>query len=100
MLNLASTSSTLEGYHQRFLDEGLPDELSREAFARFDPKKYSPELVEAGRDDWQLRTLDEYRSYVAFAEFNVELADVGFAWDVIGTSVRLVPAQMLHVEPC
>src|SRR5437763_1942992 len=66
MLNLASSHATLDHFHQKFLDDGFPAELSREAFAKFDAKAYAPALLENGRHDWTL--IEVYAPHMTDAE--------------------------------
>jgi hypothetical protein len=100
MLDLAPRSSTLDAFHQRFLDDAFPPELSRAAFAAFDAGAYDAPLRARGVRAFQLRALDEYRSQVAFTELLAELTEMGFSWDVLGTAVRIVRDEARHVELC
>jgi hypothetical protein len=100
MLNLAFTKSAVDAFNQKFLDDALPPELSRQAFAAFDPTRYDPRSLAIGLNAWQLRTLDEYRSQVAFTELLGELTQIGYAVDVLGTAVRVVRDEARHVELC
>jgi hypothetical protein len=100
MLNLTPTPSALSTFHTRFLDSDLPSELSTAAFERFDASTYDGEVLARGRNAWELRTMDEYRSQVAFTELLFELTQMGFAFDVLGTGVRVVRDEARHVELC
>lgn len=100
MLNLARSQSACDVLHQRFLDDALPKEVSRAAFEAFKPSAYDRESLELGRVAWEMRTLDEYRSQVAFTELLMELTEMGFAFDILGTAVRVVRDEARHVELC
>jgi hypothetical protein len=100
MLNLTPTQSALSTFHARFLDDDMPSELSAAAFERFEPARYDAEALARGRTAWSLRTVDEYRSQVAFTELLFELTQIGFAFDILGTAVRVVRDEARHVELC
>jgi hypothetical protein len=100
VLQLGSVSPTLDTFSQHFFDDALPEALSMRSFEAFDRSRYSAEVLLQGRLDWELRTLDEYRSQVAFTEFLLELTEVGFAFDVLNTAVRLVRDEARHTELC
>lgn len=99
-LDLTPSHQALDTWHQRFEDDSLPPELSRKAFSAFDASAYSAEEIEWGRAAWQMRTLDEYRSQVAFTELLHELTQFGASFDVIGTCIRVVRDEARHVELC
>ncbi len=100
MLNLGFTQSALTTFHTRFHDEGMPEGLSSRDFAGFDRRGYDARDCARGAKAWQLRALDEYRSQVAFSELLMELTECGFAFDVLGTAVRVVRDEARHVELC
>lgn len=100
MLNLGFTQSALTTFHTRFHDEGLPEGLSSRDFAGFDRGAYDARDCARGARAWQLRALDEYRSQVAFTELLMELTECGFAFDILGTAVRVVRDEARHVELC
>ncbi len=100
MLNLGFTQSALTTFHTRFQDEAMPEGLSSRDFAAFDKKAYDAEACARGAKAWQLRALDEYRSQVAFTELLMELTECGFAFDILGTAVRVVRDEARHVELC
>lgn len=100
MLNLNITQSALSTFHMKFLDGDLPDDLSLAAFQRFDKSAYDEEALARARVAWGLRTLDEYRSQVAFTELLSRLTQTGFAFDILGTAVRVVRDEARHVELC
>jgi hypothetical protein len=100
VLNLSASGSAADTFHQRFLDESFPCELSRKAFAAFKRGAYDRSAVNVGRRTWQHRALDEYRSQVAFTELLMLLTDLGFAFDILGTCVRVVRDEARHVELC
>src|SRR6476620_9766720 len=100
MLDLRSSSRVLARFHDRFHDDGLPTDLSLQAFARFDPGAYDAASLEWGLGAWQARLLDEYRSQVAFTDLLLQLTELGFSFDVLGTAVRLVRDEARHVELC
>ena len=100
MLDLSSVNRTLRLHASRFHDDSLPPALKLEAFARFDRRAFSPREVAIGRDAWQHRTLDEYRSMVGLAEFLDELGQLGVAFEGVTTAVRVVRDEARHVELC
>jgi hypothetical protein len=100
MLDLTPSDATLDSYSQRFLDESLPGGLSRKDFSAFDASAYEPPLLVAGRDAWRRRTLDEYRSQLAFTQFLSEITQLGFAWDALSMGVRVVRDEARHTELC
>jgi hypothetical protein len=99
-LDLTPASDKAAAYHERFVEETLPDELKLAAFEAFDPSAYDDEQLSRGRRAWQLRALDEYRSLAAFADLLALLARMGAASDLIGTCARLVRDEDRHVELC
>lgn len=99
-LELASVHPVFAAHQRRFFDESLPPALSARAFTRFDAGTYSPEELRWGREAWQLRTLDEYRSYVGFTEFLENANALGLGFDVLSTAVRTVRDEARHVELC
>ena len=100
MLNLNVTRSALSTFHTKFLDGDLPAELSQAAFEKFDASVYDAHSLAVARHAWALRTMDEYRSQVAFTVLLTELTMAGFAFDVLGTGVRVVRDEARHVELC
>jgi hypothetical protein len=100
VLDLSPSHRALDTFQQRFLAEGLGSAVSPKAFAAFDPLRYSPEQLSFARADWESRTLDEYRSQVAFTELLMELTEVGFSYDALGTCIRVVRDESRHVELC
>lgn len=100
MLDLRAIDGALDTFHQRFQDDSLPESLSREAFAAFDKRRYDAATLDWGVRAWQLRTLDEYRSQVAFTELLHELTQLGCSFDIVGTAVRVVRDEARHVELC
>lgn len=100
MLNLAAVDRGLASVQRRFFDEALPSALSAEAFAAFDATRYDPETLAWGRESWQLRTLDEYRSQVGFTELLMEVTELGCAFDTVTAAVRVVRDEARHVELC
>src|SRR5262249_34625565 len=100
MLDLRSASRVLGKFHDRFHDDALPSDLSLEAFAAFDRGAYDAASLEWGLGAWQARLLDEYRSQVAFTDLLLQLTELGFSFDVLGTAVRVVRDEARHVELC
>jgi hypothetical protein len=100
MLDLRSTSRVLATYHHRFQDDMLPKELSLQSFAAFDRGAYDAASLDWGLGAWQARLLDEYRSQVAFTDMLLQLTELGFSFDVLGTAVRVVRDEARHVELC
>jgi hypothetical protein len=100
MLDLRSTSRVLARFHDRFHDDALPPDLSLQAFARFDRQAYDAASLEWGIAAWQARLLDEYRSQVAFSDLLLQLTELGFSFDVLGTAVRVIRDEARHVELC
>ena len=94
MLDLSKASRRLDSFHQHFLDDGFPRELSRDAFAAFEGGGYSDVALRRGRSAWQLRALDEYRSMVAFTEL---LAELGVAKLLEGTPTEI--GLTVHAHP-
>jgi hypothetical protein len=100
MLDLRSTSRVLGKYHDRFQDDMLPKELSLQAFAAFDRGAYDAASLDWGLGAWQARLLDEYRSQVAFSDMLLQLTELGFSFDILGTAIRVVRDEARHVELC
>jgi hypothetical protein len=100
VLNLSAADRGLAGVQRRFFDEALPPSLSTKAFAAFDRRRYDAETLEWGVESWQLRTLDEYRSQVAFTSLLTELTQLGCAFDTLTAAVRVVRDEARHVELC
>jgi hypothetical protein len=100
MLDLRSSNKILSHYRDGFVDETMPAEVSRDAFARFDATQYDAETLEYGRANWQHRALDEYRSQVGFTEFLCEITMLGLASDALGACTRVVRDEVRHVELC
>ena len=100
MLDLSSINPTLKLHAARFHDDSLPASLKTDAFARFDRKAFTRRELAVGRDAWQHRTLDEYRSMVGLAEFLDELGQLGLAFEGVTTAVRVVRDEARHVELC
>jgi hypothetical protein len=100
VLDLRSAHPVTHRVHTRFQAESLPAALSEEAFARFDPSRYTPEAVAWGREAWKARLCDEYRSQVALTLLLADLTAEGFAFDVLGSAIRVVRDEARHVELC
>jgi hypothetical protein len=100
VLNLAAADSGLASAQRRFFDETLPPSLSSAAFAAFDARPYDSETLTWGKEAWQLRTLDEYRSQVGFTELLMEVTELGCAFDTVTAAVRVVRDEARHVELC
>ncbi len=99
-LELGATHPVFAAHRQRFFDAQLPPSLSSRAFTRFRGARYDADTLRWGLEAWQLRTLDEYRSYVAFAEFLENVNALGLGFDVLSTVVRTVRDEARHVELC
>lgn len=99
-LELGATHPVFAAHQQRFFDAELPRALSTRGFARWSAAAYDADTLRWGREAWQLRTLDEYRSYVAFAEFLENVNALGLGFDVLATVVRTVRDEARHVEVC
>lgn len=99
-LDLSPASRQAAAYHERFLEETLPDGLRLPALEAFDPAIYDDATIVAGRTAWQLRALDEYRSFVAFCDLLALLSRLGAASDLLGTCARVVRDEDRHVELC
>ncbi len=100
MLDLRSAHPVTHRVHSRFQAESLPEELSEAAFARFDPTRYPADVVAWGREAWEARLCDEYRSQVALTQLLADLTAEGFAFDVLGAAIRVVRDEARHVELC
>lgn len=100
MLDLRSAHKALNHFHHNFIDGSMQREISLEAFKRFDKKAYDKQQLAWGVEAWQLRTLDEYRSQVAFTFLLSDLTQLGFSFDVLGTAMRVVRDEARHVEIC
>lgn len=100
MLDLRSAHPVTHRVHLRFQAESLPEALSEAAFARFDPSRYPAEVVTWGREAWEARLCDEYRSQVALTQLLADLTALGFAFDVLGAAIRVVRDEARHVELC
>ena len=86
--------------HLRFQAESLPETLSEAAFARFDASQYPAGTLAWGREAWEARLCDEYRSQVALTQLLADLTAEGFAFDVLGAGIRVVRDEARHVELC
>lgn len=100
VLDLGGVHPVFTTHQNRFFDAELPAQLRLRAFERFDAKRYDAETLEWGRVAWQLRTLDEYRSFTAFTGFLDTLNGLGCAFDILSTAVRTVRDEARHVELC
>ncbi len=100
MLDLSSGPRHLSSIHHRFTDESLDDDLQLKAFKSFDPTQYTARELARGRRAWELRTLDEYRSQVAFTEMLSEMTELGLPFDILGAGIRIVRDEARHVELC
>lgn len=98
MLDLRPVSRVLDEHHQRFVDESLPENLSRAAFAAFDKQKYDPVELSRGRAAWQNRVLLQQSTLVVAVRFLADLVDMGTAADIQGLAVRVVRDRGLHLE--
>ncbi|MFO0594880.1 MAG: hypothetical protein U0228_06240 [Myxococcaceae bacterium] len=100
VLDLRSVDEGLSTVQRRFFDEALPREVHLAAFERFDPSRYDDAELRWGRESWELRTLDEYRSQVGFTDFLLQLTELGGAFDTLTAAVRVVRDEARHVELC
>jgi len=100
MLDLSNGPRHLSRIHHRFTDESLDDDLQQNAFDAFDSSLYSPRELARGRRAWELRTLDEYRSQVAFTEMLSEMTELALPFDILGAGIRIVRDEARHVELC
>ncbi|HEY4001486.1 MAG TPA: hypothetical protein VGO93_21610, partial [Candidatus Xenobia bacterium] len=100
MLDLSSNVPDLDASHGDFMDDGYPAELSQAAFAAFDPDQYSAAELEAGRQVWRGRALDEYRSQVGLTEFLAEMTELGLPFGALGAGARVVRDEVRHTELC
>lgn len=100
MLDLTTGPRNLSRIHHRFTDASLQNDLHQSAFDAFDPSQYSQRDLMRGRRAWELRTLDEYRSQVAFTEMLSEMTEVGMPFDILGAGIRIVRDEARHVELC
>jgi hypothetical protein len=99
-LDLGASSEVFATHQRRFFDAELPDSLSAKAFASFSGRRYSRAQLTWGRKAWELRALDEYRSYFGFSDFLSALNMMGASFDVLSTAVRTVRDEARHVELC
>jgi hypothetical protein len=99
-LDLRPSHDVFSTHQRRFFDAELPPSLSSKAFAAFEPKRYPKAQVTWGKKAWQLRALDEYRSYIGFSDFLSSLNALGAPFDVLSTAVRTVRDEARHVELC
>ena len=100
MLDLRSAHKVTQRVHLRFQAEALPEALSEEAFARFDASRYPRKTIAWARAAWEARLCDEYRSQVALTALLADLTAEGFAFDVLGSAIRVVRDEARHVELC
>jgi hypothetical protein len=87
-------------HHRRFFDEQLEPSLQVTAFAAFDASLLDPNVRHWALTAWQGRTLDEYRSQVAFTALLGELTSLDLPFDVLAGAVRVVRDEARHVELC
>jgi hypothetical protein len=99
-LDLAPSNDVFATHQRRFFDAELPPSLSAKAFAAFNGRRYSRAQLTWGRRAWELRALDEYRSYIGFSDFLTALNLLGASFDVLSTAVRTVRDEARHVELC
>ena len=100
MLDLSNGPRHLATIHHRFTDESLDDGLHIRAFKAFDASQYTTRELHRGRRAWELRTLDEFRSQVAFTEMLSEMTEIGLPFDILGAGIRIVRDEARHVELC
>jgi hypothetical protein len=98
MLDLRPVSRVLGEHHQRFIDEALPEALSRVAFTQFDRSRYDSVVLSRGRAAWQNRVLLQQTSLVVAVRFLGDLVEMGTASDIQGLAVRLVRDRGLHLD--
>ncbi len=99
-LDLRPVSRQLDELHQRFIDEGLPEELKRTAFSDFKPYAYDAAEVARGKAAWQNRVLELQTDLITAARFLADLAEMGTSADIQGLGTRLVRDRERHVEVC
>jgi hypothetical protein len=99
-LDLRPSNEVFATHQRRFFDAELPEALSSKAFASFSPRRYGRKQLSWGKKAWQLRALDEYRSYYGFSDFLLALNALGVSFDVLSTAVRTVRDEARHVELC
>lgn len=99
-LDLRSVDPALALSQRRFFDEQLPRGAKAADFSAFKPARYDAATIRWGLRAWQARTLDEYRSQVAFTELLLELSELGCSFDILTAGVRLVRDEARHVEVC
>ena len=100
MLELGADNEVTNALHQHFLDSAFPPALSRDAFAAFSSEPYTREELLIGLASWRARSLDEYRSQVAFTELLGLLTEANLPFDIVGTCIRVVRDEARHVELC
>ncbi len=100
VLDLRPADGALALWQRRYFDLDLPKALSTEAIARAARARLSPARRAEGLSAWRHRTLDEYRSQVAFTEFLQEVTELGCSYDILTAAVRLVRDEARHVELC
>lgn len=100
MLDLSNGPEHLSRIHHRFTDDGLENALQQNVFQEFKRERYSELALSRGRRAWELRTLDEYRSQVAFTEMLSEMTELGLPFDILGAGIRVVRDEARHVELC
>lgn len=98
MLDLRPVSRQLDELHQRFIDEGLPENLRRAAFAGFRPYAWEAAQVARGKAAWQARVLELQSDLIEAARFLADLAEMGTSADIQGLASRLVRDRERHVE--
>jgi hypothetical protein len=98
MLDLRPVSRVLDEHHQRFVDEALPEELSRAAFNAFERTRYDNVVLSRGRAAWQNRVLLQQTNLVVAVRFLGDLVEMGTAADIQGLAVRLVRDRGIHLD--
>ena len=95
-MNLSKTEGKLDGFHRKFVDQ----DRNVIPWDSFDISAYDNRVVELGRRAWLMRTMDEYRSMLGFAELQYIATELHAPLDVISCAGRVVRDEIRHVEMC
>ena len=95
-MDISVTGGPLTHHHRAFVD----GDCATIPWGAFDAGAHDPRTRERARRAWVLRTNDEYRSMVGFAELQSLTAEMRAPLDVIVGAGRVVRDETLHVELC
>jgi hypothetical protein len=69
-----------------------------ETDATFDPRAWSPEIVDEARSVWRARASAEYASSTVFAQLAVQVVEANAPMDATGVILRMAQEEVRHAE--